>query len=52
MGHKQWLAPDHPWRRNKRRFNGEQEMDSPLEVLDDDEIMRQLECVVKRARTG
>jgi hypothetical protein len=46
MGHRRWLPLDHPWRRNKRRFNGAQEMDSPPEVPDGDEIMRQLECVV------
>jgi hypothetical protein len=46
------VASRSSWRRNKRRFNGAQEMDSPLEVLNGDEIMRQLECVVKRARTG
>lgn len=52
MGHRRWLPPNHQWRRNKRQFNGTQEMDSPHEVLNGNEIMRQLECVVKRARTG
>jgi hypothetical protein len=51
-GHRRWLPPDHLWRRNKRRFNGAQEMVGPLEVLDGDEIMRQLECVVNWTRTG
>jgi hypothetical protein len=46
------LPPDHPWRRNKRRFNSAREMVGPLKVPDGDEIMRQLECVVNRARTG
>jgi hypothetical protein len=46
------LPPDHPWRRNKRRFNDAQEMIGPPEVPDGDEIMRQLNCVVNRARTG
>jgi hypothetical protein len=45
------LPLDHPWRRNKRQFNGAQEMVGPPEVQDGNEIMRQLECVVNRART-
>lgn len=52
MGHMRWLPPDHPWRRNKRRFNSVQEMVGPPKVPDGDEIMRQLECGVNRARTG
>jgi len=52
MGHRRWLPLDHPWRRNKRRFNGAQEMGSPPNVPNGDEIIRQLECVVNRARTG
>jgi hypothetical protein len=51
MGHRQWLPPDHPWRRNKKWFNGAQEIDSHPEVPDGDEIIRQLECVVSRVRT-
>jgi len=46
MGHRQWLPPDHPWRRNKRRFNGAQKMVGPPEVLDVNEIMKQLKCVL------
>jgi hypothetical protein len=52
MGHRQWLPPEHKWRKNKRRFNGTQEMDSPPGVLDANEIMRQLEEVNKRKRMG
>jgi hypothetical protein len=52
MGHRRWLPPDHPWRRNKRRFNSAQEIVGPPEVPDGDEILRKLECVVNRARTG
>jgi hypothetical protein len=43
MGHRRWLPLDHSWRRNKRAFDGKQEMGhSPL-VPNGDEIMRQLE---------
>lgn len=41
MGHRRWLPPDHPWRRNKRRFKGAQEMVGPPKVPDGDEIMSQ-----------
>jgi len=51
MGHRRWLPPDHPWRRNKRRFNGAQELGGPPEFPDGDEIMRQLDGVVNRAKT-
>jgi hypothetical protein len=52
MGHRRRLPPDHLWRRNKRRFNGAQELGGPLEVPDGDEIMRQLDGVVNRIKTG
>jgi hypothetical protein len=50
MGHRRWLPPEHQWRKNKRPFDGTQEMESAPEAPDGDEIMRQLDCVVKRAR--
>ncbi|XP_062162205.1 uncharacterized protein LOC133869265 [Alnus glutinosa] len=43
MGHRRWLPLDHSWRRNKRAFDGTQEMGTPPLVPSGDEIMRQLE---------
>jgi hypothetical protein len=37
---------DHPFKRNKRTFDGKQEMESALEVPSGDEILRQLEGMI------
>lgn len=52
MGHRRWLSKEHQWRKNKRTFDGMQKIEGAPEVPDDNEIMRQLEVVVKRARIG
>ncbi|GLT69206.1 hypothetical protein SLA2020_413750 [Shorea laevis] len=52
MGHRRWLSAEHQWRKNKRSFDGMQDTESAPGVPDGDEIMRQLEVVVKRARSG
>jgi hypothetical protein len=52
MGHRRWLSTEHQWKKNKRSFDGMQEIEGAPEVPDDDEIMRQLEVVVKQARIG
>jgi hypothetical protein len=37
---------DHPFRRNRRTFDGKQEMECALKVTSGDEILRQLEGMV------
>jgi hypothetical protein len=41
MGHGQYLPLDHPWRKNKRTFDGNQERQCALNVPSGDEILRQ-----------
>ena len=43
MGHRRYLPMDHPFRRNKRIFDGKQELKCAPEVPSGDEILRQLE---------
>jgi hypothetical protein len=43
MGHRRWLPMNHPWRKNKRAFDGTQELEGPLDVPDGVEILRQLD---------
>ena len=43
MGHRRYLPMDHPFRRNKRTFDGKQELECASEVPSGDEILRQLE---------
>ena len=43
MGHRRWLPMDHPLRRNRRTFDGKQELECAPKVLSGDEILRQLE---------
>jgi hypothetical protein len=48
MGYRRYLPMDHPFRRNKRKFNGKQELKCAPEVPSGDEILRQLEGMVFR----
>jgi hypothetical protein len=43
MGHRQYLPMDHLFRRNKRTFDGNQELGCAPDVPSGDEILRQLE---------
>jgi hypothetical protein len=43
MGHKRYLPMDHPWRRNKRAFDGNQELENAPDVQNSDYILEQLE---------
>jgi hypothetical protein len=43
MGHRKYLAMDHLFRRNKRTFDGNQELGCAPDVLSGDEILKQLE---------
>jgi hypothetical protein len=43
MGHRKYLAMDHLFRQNKRPFNGNQELGCAPDVLNGDEILKQLE---------
>jgi hypothetical protein len=58
MRHRRYLPMDHPWRRNKRIFDGNQELECAPHVQSGDEIMRQLERMVfgdentGKAKTG
>jgi hypothetical protein len=46
MGHKQYLPMDHPWRQNKKTFEGNQESECAPHVQSGDEILGQLEGMV------
>ena len=46
MGHKRWLPMNHSLRRNKRTFDGKQELECAPEVPSGDEILRQVEGMV------
>jgi hypothetical protein len=46
MGHMQYLPMDHPFRRNRRTFDGKQELECAPEVPSEEEILRQLEEIV------
>ncbi|GLT53589.1 hypothetical protein SLA2020_268500 [Shorea laevis] len=45
MGHRRWLPMDHSFRKDKRSFDGTQEMDLPPIVPNGEEIMSQLKGV-------
>jgi hypothetical protein len=46
MGHMRYLPMDHPWRRNKRAFDGTQKRECAPDVQSDDDILGQLEGMV------
>jgi hypothetical protein len=46
MGHRRYLPMDHPFRRNRRTFDGKQEFECAPEVPSEEEILRQLEGMV------
>jgi hypothetical protein len=46
MGHRRYLPMDHPFRRNRRTFDGKQEFECAPEVPNGEEILRQLEGMV------
>jgi hypothetical protein len=48
MGHRRYLPMDHPWRRNKKTFDGTQESECAPHVQSGDEILGQLESMVFR----
>jgi hypothetical protein len=52
MGHKQYLPIDHPFRRNKRTFDGNQELGCAPDVPSGDKILRQLEVMVFRDKSS
>jgi hypothetical protein len=46
MGYRQYLPMDHPFRRNRRTFDGKQELECAPEVSSGEEILKQLEGMV------
>jgi hypothetical protein len=46
MGHRRYLLMDHPWRRNKKTFDGTQELECAPHVQSGEEILGQLEGMV------
>jgi len=46
MGHRRYLPMDHPWRRNKKTFDGTQELECAPHVQSGEEILGQLEGMV------
>jgi hypothetical protein len=46
MGRRRWLPMDHLLRKNRRTFDGKQELECAPEVPSGDEILRQLEGMV------
>jgi hypothetical protein len=46
MGHRRYLPMDHPFRRNRRTFDGKQEFECAPEVPSGEEILSQLEGMV------
>jgi hypothetical protein len=46
MGHRRYLPMDHPFRRNRRTFDGKQEFECAPEVPNGEEILKQLEGMV------
>jgi len=46
MGRRRYLPMDHPWRRNKRAFDGTQERECAPDVQNGDDILGQLEGMV------
>jgi hypothetical protein len=46
IGHRRYLPMDHPWRRNKRAFDGTQERECAPNVQSADDILGQLEGMV------
>lgn len=43
MGNTKFIPYDPAWRKNKRSFNGNQDLKIALEMLSDDEVLEQLE---------
>jgi hypothetical protein len=48
MGYRRWLPEDHIWRKNKRVFDGAEEMGHPSAVPSGNEIMGQLQGFAER----
>ena len=42
MGHRQFLSRNHPYRRQKKTFNGEQDFRIPLKILSGEEILEKV----------
>ncbi|XP_042964767.1 uncharacterized protein LOC122298991 [Carya illinoinensis] len=45
MGHRRWLAPKHPWRKNKRAFNGANEVQGHPAKLTAQAVLESLRMV-------
>jgi hypothetical protein len=43
MGHRQYLPLNHPWKKNKKTFDGNQKLQCAPDVPSRDRILRQLE---------
>ena len=52
MGHRRYVPMDHPFWRNKRTFDGKQELECAPEVPSGDEILRQFEGVFRDENAG
>ena len=45
MGHRQYLPLSHPWRKNRKTFDGNQKVQCAPDVPSKDEILRQLKVM-------
>ena len=50
MGHKRYLDPDHPFRKYRKFFNGEQVLDLALEQLSGEEIYERVRDIKTQFR--
>ena len=45
MGHQRFLPRNHPYQRQKKAFNGEQDFRIPIKILSGEEILEKIDLI-------